>query len=85
MGFGTELAREPWPKYSEAAMKRSEVEIGVQVNGKVRGRIMVSPDLTREQAERDLPERDDVKQIVGSKPIAKVIFVPGRLCNLIVR
>lgn len=67
------------------AMKRTEVEIGVQVNGKVRGRIMVSPDMTREQAETELPQRSDVQQIVGGKAIVKVIFVPGRLCNLIVK
>lgn len=66
-------------------MKRTEVEIGVQVNGKVRGRIMVSPDMTREQAETELPQRSDVQQIVGGKAIVKVIFVPGRLCNLIVK
>ena len=57
----------------------------MQVNGKVRGRIMVSPDLTREQAETELPQRADVQQIVGGKTIVKVIFVPGRLCNLIVK
>ena len=85
MDFGSGLAREPWPTYDEKAMKRAEVEIGVQVNGKVRGRIMVSPDMTREQAETELPQRADVQQIVGGKPIAKVIFVPGRLCNLIVK
>ena len=85
MGFGSGLAREPWPTYDEKAMKRTEVEIGVQVNGKVRGRIMVSPDMTREQAEKELPQRADIQQIVGGKAIAKVIFVPGRLCNLIVK
>ena len=75
----------PGPRYDEKAMKRTEVEIGVQVNGKVRGRIMVSPDMTREQAEKELPQRADIQQIVGGKAIAKVIFVPGRLCNLIVK
>ena len=85
MGFGTCLAYEPWPRYDEQAMKRSEIEIAVQVNGKVRGRIMVSPELTREAAEKELPARQDVQEIVAGKPVAKVIFVPGRLCNLIVK
>ncbi len=85
MGFGTCLAYEKWPEYDEKAMKRSEVEIAVQINGKVRGRIMVSPDLTREAAETELPGREDVQQLVAGKTIAKVIFVPGRLCNLIVK
>ena len=41
--------------------------------------------MTREQAETELPQRADVQQIVGGKAIVKVIFVPGRLCNLIVK
>ena len=85
MGFEGELARTPWPKYSEAAMKRSEVEIAVQINGKVRGRIMVSPDMTREQAEAELPANLQIQEILGGKSIQKMIFVPGRLCNLIVK
>ncbi|MEF9878438.1 MAG: leucine--tRNA ligase [Clostridia bacterium] len=85
LGYQGKLALTAWPKYNEAAMKRSEVEIGVQVNGKVRGRMMVSPDLTREQAERELPLHEDIKQLVGNQTIVKVIYVPGRLCNLIVK
>ena len=46
MAFGGVLALTPWPAYDQAAMKRSQVEIAVQVNGKVRGHLMVSPDLT---------------------------------------
>ena len=57
----------------------------MQINGKVRGRIMVSPDLTREEAASVLPEREDVKALTGGKNIVKVIYVPGRLCNLIVK
>ncbi|MEG0124847.1 MAG: leucine--tRNA ligase [Clostridia bacterium] len=85
LGYQGKLALTAWPKYNEAAMKRSEVEIGVQVNGKVRGRMMVSPDLTREQAERELPLHEEIKQLVGEQTIVKVIYVPGRLCNLIVK
>ncbi len=85
MSFGGTLPRAPWPQYDEAAMKRSKVEIAVQVNGKVRGHLMISPDMTKEQAEKELPELSEVKELVGDKTLAKVIFVPGRLCNLIVK
>ncbi|MCL1855157.1 MAG: leucine--tRNA ligase [Clostridia bacterium] len=84
LGFGN-LTLAPWPKYDETAMKRSQVEIAVQVNGKVRGHLMVSPDMTAEQARLALPDHPDVKAIAGGRPIAKVIFVPGRLCNLIIK
>ena len=85
MGYGGRLALTPWPKYDEAAMKRSEIEIAIQVNGKLRGRLMVSPDMTREQAEKELPANPQVQEIIGDKQLQKMIFVPGRLCNLIVR
>ena len=61
------------------------MEIAVQINGKVRGRIMVSPDLTREDAEKELPARADVQEIIAGKNVVKMIYVPGRLCNLIVK
>ena len=85
MGFGTELAFEPWPQYDEEAMKRHEVEIALQIAGKVKSHIMVPTDMTREQAEKELPAHPEVQRLVGDKQIVKLIFVPGRLCNLILK
>ncbi|MBN1778172.1 MAG: leucine--tRNA ligase [Clostridiales bacterium] len=85
MGFGSGMTFEPWPEYDEDAMKRSEVEIAIQINGKVRGRIMIDPEMTREQAARELPEHQQVKALVGDRGIVKLIFVPGRNCNIIVK
>ena len=85
MGFGTELAFEPWPQYDEEAMKRHEVEIALQIGGKVKSHIMVPTDMTREQAEKELPSHPEVQRLVGDKQIVKLIFVPGRLCNLILK
>ena len=85
MGFGSELAFEPWPKYDEEAMKRHEVEIALQIGGKVKSHIMVPTDMTREQAEKELPSHPEVQRLVGDKQIVKLIFVPGRLCNLILK
>ena len=85
MGFGSGIAFEPWPKYDVQAMKRSEVKIAVQVMGKVRGHIMVSPDMTDAQAQAELPTRADLLAFVGDKQLVKLIFVPGRLCNLILK
>ena len=85
LGHDKTIAYEPWPTYSEEKCKDTEVEIAVQINGKVRGRIMVSPELTREAAETELPARQDVQDILAGKTIVKMIYVPGRLCNLIVK
>jgi leucyl-tRNA synthetase len=85
MGFGSGIAYEPWPAYDEQAMKRSEVEIAVQVMGKVRGHIAIRPEMTDAEAQKELPGREEVKAIIGSRTLVKLIFVPGRLCNLIVK
>ena len=85
MGFGSGIAYELWPKYDTNAMKRSEIDIAVQVMGKVRGHITVSPDMTDAQAQAELPSREEIKALVGDKMLVKIIFVPGRLCNLIVK
>ena len=57
----------------------------MQLNGKVRGRITISPEMTREEAEKELPARADVQEIIAGKNIVKIIFVPGRLLNLVVK
>ncbi|MFH1512776.1 MAG: class I tRNA ligase family protein, partial [Bacillota bacterium] len=85
MGYSGGITFEPWPRYDEQAMKRSEVEIAVQIAGKVRGRIMIDPDMTAEQAEKELPNHPQIMALVGGRKIQKLIFVPGRLCNLIVK
>ncbi|MCH5286584.1 MAG: class I tRNA ligase family protein, partial [Christensenellaceae bacterium] len=85
LGFGEPIYRQSWPEWDEAAMVKSEVEIAVQVAGKVRGRIMIPADMTKEQAEKELPEHPDVQKILAGKTLVKVIFVPGRLVNLIAK
>jgi len=82
-GFGAELVRKPWPKYDPAALVKSTVEIALQVNGKVRGRMEVPADLTREAANDYFSANDEVKAVVGDKAIRKLIYVPGRLVNIV--
>ena len=85
LGLGEPIYKQPWPTWDEAAMVKSEVEIAVQVAGKVRGRIMIPADMTKEQAEKELPEHPEVQKILAGKTLVKVIFVPGRLVNLIAK
>ena len=65
-------------------MKKDEVEIAIQINGKIRGRIMVPADLKKEDADV-LRENEAVKEAVADKQIVKFIFVPGRLLNIVVK
>ncbi len=84
-GFGDPIHHQKWPTWDEEALKKTEVEIAVQVCGKVRGRIMVPADMTREQAEKELPENPEVQKILAGKTVTKVIFVPGRLLNIVAK
>ncbi len=83
-GFGPALVRESWPQHDEKALVKSTVEIALQICGKVRGRMDVPADLTRETAADYFAQCDEVKKLVGDKPIKKLVFVPGRLVNIVV-
>jgi len=83
MGHDATIAFEAWPTWSEEKCKDTEVEIAIQINGKVRGRITIPADLTKEQAEKDLPNHPDVQALTAGKTIRKIIFVPGRILNVV--
>ena len=84
-GYGEPIYTQPWPKYDEKYLVRDEVEIAVQLNGKVKGKLMVPITMTREEAQATLPDSDEVKRLIGDKQIVKCIYVPGRLLNLVVK
>ena len=84
-GYGEPVYTQPWPKYDEKYLVRDEVEIAVQLNGKVKGKLMVPITMTREEAQATLPDSDEVKRLIGDKQIVKCIYVPGRLLNLVVK
>ncbi len=85
LGCEGELAHAQWPQWDEKALVKSEVEIAVQVCGKIRGRIMIPADMTREAAETELVNYPEVAKILAGKTVTKTIFVPGRLVNFIAR
>ena len=85
LGETTDLAYAAWPQWDEKALVKSEVEIAVQVAGKIRGRIMIPADMTKEVAEKELVKHPEVQKILAGKTVMKVIFVPGRLVNFIAK
>ncbi len=84
LSLGEELVRRPWPVCDEKALVRDEVEVALQINGKVRGRVMVPSDLTRENAEEYFKGSEEVKKLLDGKQPKKLIYVPGRLFNIVV-
>lgn len=74
-----------WPEYDEDALKIDNIEIVLQVNGKVRGRLVVPAAATKEELEKIAMEDANVKAHVGDATVRKVICVPGRLVNVVAK
>src|SRR5919109_2044949 len=84
LGQKENLLRAPWPKYDPALAKEEEIEIPVQVNGKLRSRIIVPADVSDEMiCERALAD-EKIKMGISGKQIVKVIRVTGKLVNIVV-
>ena len=73
----------PWPVVDESAMVKSELELVVQVNGKLRGKILVAADAEKSELERLALEEENVVKHTSGKTVRKVIVVPGRLINVV--
>ncbi len=85
LGHADTLAYEPWPVYDAAALVEDEIEIPVQVLGKLRGRIRVPVATTPAEMEAAAKANDDVAKFLAGKTIVKVIAVPKRMVNFVVR
>ncbi len=79
-----ELLHAKWPEYDESKLVKSTVEIAVQVNGKMRCRMDVPADLTREAAADYFLPMPEVQSLIDGKSVKKLVYVPGRLLNLVV-
>ncbi|NLM49534.1 MAG: class I tRNA ligase family protein, partial [Clostridiaceae bacterium] len=84
-GFLGTIAQSSWPTYDEAKTIDDEVEIVIQVCGKIRAKKVVSASLSKEELEKVVLESDEVKALTEGKEIVKVIVVPGKLVNLVVK
>jgi len=85
LGEKGNLLKAPWPKYDAALAKEEELEIPVQVNGKLRGRVVVPADASEDFViERALGD-EKVRSAIAGKHIVKKIFVSGKLVNIVVK
>ncbi len=83
LGGKTMLSETTWPSYDEAALVRSEIELVVQVNGKLRDRLMVSKDIDEEGAKAAAFASSKVNEHLEGKTIRKIIFIPGKIFNIV--
>ena len=84
LGHKETLAHHEWPKFDPALVKDETVEIGVQVNGKVRGSVKLAVAATQEEAVAEARKDPKVNGFVEGKTIKKIIYVPGKILNFIV-
>ena len=85
LGHDKTLAYEPWPTYDAAALVEDEIEIPVQVLGKLRGRVRIPVAATPAEMEAAARANADVARFLDGKTVVKVVAVPKRLVNFVVR
>jgi len=85
LGHDETLACEPWPDYDESLIVDSEIEIPVQVNGKLRAKIKVAADAGKDAMQSAAEADEDVQKQLDGKTVVKVIVVPGRMVNFVVK
>ena len=82
---GGSVHQQQWPKYDAAAMVQAEIEIVLQINGKVRDKIVIAADLGREEMQQAAMAQPRVQELTAGKTIVKTICVPGKLVNIVVK
>ena len=85
LGSDAMLAVTPWPQYDEKKCVDNEIEIAVQVNGKIKARLMIPADADNEAAIAAAKANEAVAAAIDGKTSVKEIYVKGRLVNLVVR
>ena len=83
LGHTESITYETWPAFDEAKLVDNEIEIVVQINGKVKTKLMVPTDTTREQLQEIAMGEESIKEQIEGKTIRKVIAVPGKLVNIV--
>jgi leucyl-tRNA synthetase len=85
LGEKGSLLRAPWPKYDPTLAKEEEIEIPVQINGKLRSRIVVPADAVEATVRARALADEKVQASIAGKQVVKVIYVPGKLINIVVK
>ena len=84
LGHKNSIHEEKWPKYNEKYLKQKEFELIVQINGKVRAKILMAVDISQAEAEKIVLNNERVKQFLEGKKPRKIIYVKNRLMNIVI-
>ena len=84
LGYGEDILHAPWPEPDAAALEQDEIDLVVQVNGKLRGNIRVARSAGRDAIEAAAVANEQVQKFVAGQMVKKIVVVPGRLVNVVV-
>ncbi|MCU5746852.1 leucine--tRNA ligase [Staphylococcus sp. SQ8-PEA] len=85
LGHEDSITYESWPTYDESLLQDEEIEIVVQVNGKLRAKLTISKDLSKDEMEQVALDNENVKAAIEGKDVKKVIAVPQKLVNIVAK
>ena len=85
LGQNSSLLHERWPEYDPVLAKEEEIELAVQINGKVRSHIRVPAEATEDEVRQKALAEEKIRAATAGKQTAKVIVVPGKLVNIVLR
>jgi len=84
LGHDSVIIDHPWPEVDTTALVQDSIEMVIQVNGKLRGKMQVAADADRASCEAMARDNEQLRRFIGEDPIRKVIVVPGKLVNFVV-
>jgi leucyl-tRNA synthetase len=84
LGHETSVFDARWPAFDEELAREDQIELVIQVNGKVRGRVTVTAGIEEESAVACALAEDTVRRFIDARPIRKTVYVPDKLVNLVI-
>ncbi len=84
LGYRDSIHNQSWPKYDSELIKEEVITLIIQINGKLRDKVEVQRDILEERAKELVLSREKVQKWIAGKKIKKIIFVPGKLINIVV-
>jgi leucyl-tRNA synthetase len=84
LGHQNDIVTEPLAMVDESALQQESLQMMIQVNGKLRGKIEVAPNATKEAIEAKALAQDEIKKLIGDNPVKKIIIVPNKLVSIVI-
>ncbi|MFO7728842.1 MAG: leucine--tRNA ligase [Desulfonatronovibrio sp.] len=85
LGYDYPLSQSSWPEHDPKALEKDEVLVVIQVNGKLRSKISVAPDASKEELRETALQDEKIQKFIQDREIVKVVVVPGKLVNIVVK